>query len=134
MHMQGTPATMQAAPHYGDVVAEVRAYLRSARRRSKRRAWRAATSCSIRASVRQDARAQRRSCSGPARHAALGYPVLAGLSRKRTHRRDHRAPVDEAPAGSVAAALLAVQNGATFVRVHDVKETVDAMKIWMAFQ
>ena len=63
--------------------------------------------------------------------AALGYPIVAGLSRKRMIGDFTGRAVEERVAGSVAAALLAVQNGASVVRVHDVRETVDAMKVWM---
>ena len=68
------------------------------------------------------------------RLAALGYPVLAGLSRKRMIGDLTGRDTADRLGGSVAAALLAVQNGATLVRVHDVKETVDAIKIWMALR
>jgi dihydropteroate synthase len=61
--------------------------------------------------------------------AAAGYPVLAGLSRKRMIGEITGRMVAERVAGSVAAALLAVQNGAAIVRVHDVRETVDALKV-----
>ena len=66
--------------------------------------------------------------------AAVGYPVLAGVSRKRMIGDFTGRDVAGRLAGSVAAALLAVQNGASLVRVHDVGETVDAMKVWMALR
>jgi dihydropteroate synthase len=66
--------------------------------------------------------------------ASLGYPVLAGLSRKGTIGAITGRAVDDRVAGSVAAALLAVQNGAILVRVHDVRETVDAIAVWMALK
>jgi dihydropteroate synthase len=66
--------------------------------------------------------------------AALGYPVLAGLSRKRMIGEITGRAVDDRVAGSVAAALAAVQNGASLVRVHDVKPTVDALKVWAALR
>jgi dihydropteroate synthase len=134
MHMQGTPATMQAAPRYDDVVGEVAGYLRD------------------RAGALQDAGIDRdRIVIDPGfgfgktlEHnvalfralpalASMGYALLAGLSRKKSIGDITGRPVAERVAGSVAAALLAVQNGANFVRVHDVKETVDAMKVWRAF-
>lgn len=135
MHMQGTPATMQVDPAYVDVVAEVSAYLAE------------------RARVLEAAGVPRGDIvldpgfgfgktlahnvelfRALPRIAALGYPLLVGLSRKRSIGEITGRPVGERAAGSVAAALMAVQNGATLVRVHDVKETVDAMKIWMAFR
>jgi len=66
--------------------------------------------------------------------AALGYPVLAGVSRKRMVGEITGRPLEERAAGSVAAALLAVQNGARLLRVHDVKETVDAIRVWRAIE
>lgn len=135
MHMQGSPATMQAAPHYDDVVAEVSAFLVA-----RARALEAA------GQPRDDIVLDPGFGFGKTlahnvelfralpRLAALGYPLLAGLSRKRSIGDITGRPVGERTAGSVAAALMAVQNGATLVRVHDVKETVDAMKIWMAFR
>ena len=64
--------------------------------------------------------------------AGLGYPVLAGLSRKSTIGHLTGRDVGERMAGSIAAALAAVQRGASIVRVHDVRETVDALRVWRA--
>jgi dihydropteroate synthase len=135
MHMQGTPATMQSDPRYGDVVSEVAAYLRE------------------RARALEDAGVGReRIVIDPgfgfgktlAHNVALfralpalatmGYALLVGLSRKKSIGDITGRPVGDRVAGSVAAALLAVQNGANFVRVHDVKETVDAIKVWLALR
>jgi len=64
---------------------------------------------------------------------ALGYPLLAGWSRKSSlgHVTGREVPAERV-AASVAAALLAVERGARVVRVHDVRETVDALKVWQA--
>jgi dihydropteroate synthase len=62
----------------------------------------------------------------------LGLPVLAGLSRKSTLGKLTGRPVTERLAGSLAMALLALQNGATILRVHDVKETRDVVSVWEA--
>ena len=59
-------------------------------------------------------------------------PVLAGLSRKRMIGEITGRGVDERIHGSVAAALIAAQNGAMILRVHDVAATVDALKVWLA--
>ena len=96
-------------------------------------------SCSIPASVVLDVLAEteagiehnRTLFRGLGRIVALGYPVLAGVSRKRMIGEFTGREVGERMAGSVAAALLAVQNGARLVRVHDVRETVDALKVLM---
>jgi dihydropteroate synthase len=65
--------------------------------------------------------------------AATGYPVLVGMSRKGTLGEITGRDVAERVAGSVAAALAAVARGALILRVHDVRETVDALKVWLAF-
>jgi dihydropteroate synthase len=64
---------------------------------------------------------------------ALGYPLLAGWSRKSSlgHVTGHATPGDRV-AASVAAAVLAADRGARVVRVHDVRETADALKVWSA--
>ena len=64
---------------------------------------------------------------------ALGYPLLAGWSRKSSlgSVTGHEVP-RERVAASVAAHLLAIERGARIVRVHDVRETVDAIKVWQA--
>jgi dihydropteroate synthase len=135
MHMQGEPGSMQVAPHYDndDVVAAVAAFL--AERRD------AALAAGIaRERIALDpgigfgktpghnlalARRQRRLLE-------LGCPLLLGWSRKSTLGQLTGRPVDERVAASVAAALAAVHHGAAIVRVHDVAETVDALKVWHA--
>ena len=62
----------------------------------------------------------------------LGYPLLAGWSRKSSLGAVTGLDVDERMVPSVAAAVLAVDRGASVVRVHDVRETVDALKVWRA--
>jgi dihydropteroate synthase len=135
MHMQGSPQTMQLAPRYDDVVAEVAAFLRE-RVRELEDAGVAGERIVIDpgfgfGKTREHNVALFRAL--PAL-AALGYPLLAGLSRKRLIGDITARPVNERLAGSVAAALLAVQNGASLVRVHDVKETVDALNVWIALR
>ena len=135
MHMQGEPGSMQVAPHYDndDVVSAVAAFL--AERRD------AALAAGIaRERIALDpgigfgktpghnlalARQQRRLLD-------LGCPLLLGWSRKSTLGQLTGRPVDERVAASVAAALVAVHHGAAIVRVHDVAETVDALKVWHA--
>jgi dihydropteroate synthase len=73
---------------------------------------------------------------------ALGFPILAGWSRKSSLAAVTQTSlsavasmdVQERMVPSVAAALLAVQNGASIVRVHDVRQTVQALKVWAAMQ
>ena len=133
MHMQGTPATMQVDPRYDDVVAEVAAFLRG-----RASALEAAGIDAGRIVIDPGFGFGKTLAHNIALFralpalAAIGYPVLAGLSRKRSIGDITGRAVDERMAGSVAAALLAAQNGASLVRVHDVKETVDAIKVWRA--
>ena len=131
MHMRGTPATMQKEPRYGDVVAEVAGYLRE-----RAAALESAGVARDRIVLDpgfgfgKDIEHNRTLFRGLPKIAALGYRVLAGVSRKRMIGEFTGRDVSERVAGSVAAALLAVQNGASLVRVHDVRETVDALKVW----
>jgi dihydropteroate synthase len=133
MHMQGTPATMQADPRYGDVVAEVRAYLLE-----RLRALEAAGVSRDRIAVDpgfgfgKSFDHNLALLAGLPELASLGCAVVAGLSRKRMIGEITGRPVEERVSGSVAAALVAVQNGAQVVRVHDVRETVDALKVLRA--
>ncbi|WP_413492693.1 dihydropteroate synthase [Morganella psychrotolerans] len=130
MHMQGEPRTMQQAPHYADVVRDVYAYL--------------------------DAQVARCIAAGIEKNHIildpgfgfgktlahnyqlldkldefhkLGLPVLAGMSRKSMIGQLMDLPPDERVAGSVACAVIAAMKGAHIIRVHDVKETVQAMKV-----
>jgi dihydropteroate synthase len=133
MHMQGSPRTMQSAPHYGDVVHEVREFLRARRD--------AAEAAGVaRARIVLDpgfgfGKAPSHNLRLLARLAELcdlGCPLLAGWSRKATLGVLTGRPVEARVHASVAAALLAVQRGARIVRVHDVAATVDALKVWQA--
>jgi len=132
MHMQGTPATMQKEPHYEDVVEEVTSYLMS-----RVYALEAAGVARRRIAVDpgfgfgKTVEHNKQLFRALPALASHGLPVVAGLSRKKMLGDFTGRPVDERAPASVAAALLAVQNGASIVRVHDVKETVDALKTWM---
>jgi dihydropteroate synthase len=135
MHMQGEPRTMQAEPHYADVVKEVREFLVER-----------ALACEA-AGITRD-----RIVIDPGlgfgktvahnlellrslgELKATGYLVMAGISRKSTLGRIAGRDVNERAAASVAAALAAVARGASIVRVHDVRETVDALKVWQAIE
>jgi dihydropteroate synthase len=133
MHMLGTPATMQADPRYDDVVAEVRGYLAG-----RAAALEAAGVAGGRIAIDpgfgfgKSFAHNAALLAGLPSLAATGYPVVAGLSRKRMIGEITGRPVEDRVAGSVAAALLAVQNGASIVRVHDVRQTVDALKVLRA--
>lgn len=135
MHMQGEPRTMQVSPRYGDVVAEVGAFLRERL-----------------AALTQAGVAADRVLLDPgfgfgktpahnwrllARLADVergALPLLAGLSRKSMLGHATGRPVDQRVAASVAAAVLAMERGARVLRVHDVAATRDAVAVWRAMR
>jgi dihydropteroate synthase len=133
MHMQGEPRTMQAAPQYADAVREVREFLA------------ARVSAAKQVGIAYD-----RIVVDPGfgfgktlehnlallrglddlRH--IGAPILAGLSRKSMIGKALGLPVEQRLEASVALAVIAVQNGARILRVHDVAPTVRAIRMWEA--
>jgi dihydropteroate synthase len=130
MHMQGAPRTMQDDPKYGDVVAEVAAFL------EKR------ISACVAAGIREDlllvdpgfgfGKTHRHNIELLANLRQLrvrGRPLLVGLSRKSTLGELTGRKVDGRMPASVAAAVIAAMQGADILRVHDVAETVDALKV-----
>jgi dihydropteroate synthase len=133
MHKQGDPRTMQQAPQYGDVVAEVRGYLEG-------RIAAAETAEIARSRIVVDpgfgfGKTLAHNLELLRRldeFAELGVPLLAGLSRKSMIGAVTGRETGERVFGSVAAALLAVQRGAAIVRVHDVAATRDALAVWRA--
>ena len=133
MHMQGEPGTMQRDPHYDDVVAEVATFLC------------ARADALLAAGVARDrvlldpgfgfGKTFEHNLSLFRRLDAivdLGLPVLVGLSRKGMIGTITGKPIADRLAGSLAAALVAVERGASVVRVHDVAATVDALRVWKA--
>jgi len=134
MHMQGDPQNMQRDPHYQDVVDDVAAFLRE------------------RVDAAQQAGVEKnRIYLDPGfgfgkslehnlellRHLGqmqeeLGLPILAGMSRKSMIGGMTGKAIEGRLAGSLAAALAATVQGAQILRVHDVAETVDALKVWQA--
>ena len=133
MHMQGEPRTMQASPSYQDVVREVREFL-SARVAAAERAGISRGRLLIDPgfgfgkTVEHNLELLRRLRE----FCAIGVPVLAGWSRKSSLGRITGRPAADRLAASIAAALIAVQNGAQIVRVHDVAATRDALAVWTA--
>jgi len=133
MHKKGDPATMQRDPHYDDVVGEVKAYLEQ-RVTAAKAAGIAAARIVVDPGFGFGKTAQHnlellRNLSDLSK-----LPILAGLSRKSTLGKITGRPVDERLAGSLAMALLALQRGATILRVHDVRETRDVIAVWEAFE
>ena len=135
MHMQREPQTMQAAPDYGDVVAEVRAFL-EARARACLAAGIARECIAIDPGFGfgKTLAHNLQLLRSLGAFAATGFPVVAGLSRKASLGAITGRDVDERMPASVAAALAAVARGAAIVRVHDVRETVDALRVWHAVE
>lgn len=133
MHMQGEPRTMQEDPRYGDVVHDVREFL-AGRIAAAEGAGIARERIVVDPgfgfgkTVDHNLTLLRRLRE----LTVLGVPVLAGLSRKSTLGALTGRPAPERLAGSIAAALIAVQNGARMVRVHDVAATRDALAVWTA--
>lgn len=134
MHMQGEPKTMQTAPEYSDVTEEVTRFLQAQVSR-----------------LAASGVAKERICIDPGfgfgktfEHnltllknigriqQSLQLPVLAGLSRKSVIAAITKKDVSQRLAGNLGAALSAVAYGAHIVRVHEVGETVDALKVWQA--
>jgi len=135
MHMQGDPQTMQQAPHYADVVAEVCDFLMA-------KAEMAMAAGVFREKIWLDpgigfGKTLAHNLALLAnldRIVALGFPVLLGASRKGLVM--HLDPLAVVPTdrlgGSLAAALAGAQAGVAAVRAHDVRETVQALKVWSA--
>jgi len=130
MHMHGEPGTMQRSPMAGDAVPQVAAFLRHATLALQelgvdrgRIAW--DPGIGFGKTVDQNFALLAR------QHELLaaGYPLVAGWSRKSSLGSVTGLPVDERLSASVAAALLAVERGAQVVRVHDVKQTLAALKV-----
>ncbi len=134
MHMLGEPRSMQDAPQYEDVVAEVHGFF-------TQRLF----ACEMAGLSKKNLIIDPGFGFGKnlahnlallaqlSRLAELGVPVLAGVSRKGMIGKltGRETPSERVP-GSLAAALIAVQNGAKIVRVHDVAATVDVLKVWAA--
>ncbi len=133
MHKQGTPADMQANPHYQDVVTEVFEFL-SGRVRAVRAAGVAAERIAVDPgfgfgkTLEHNLELLRQLD----RFSAIGVAVLAGVSRKSMLGAITGRDIDERVFASVAAALIAVGMGARIVRVHDVAATRDALAVWNA--
>jgi dihydropteroate synthase len=133
MHKKGEPATMQRDPHYDDVFAEVQAFLRQ-RVEAARGAGIGAERIVVDPgfgfgkTVEHNLELLRRLAGLSA------LPILAGLSRKSMLAKLTGRPIDERLAGSLSLALLALQGGATILRVHDVKETRDVIGVWQAYR
>jgi len=133
MHMQRDPLTMQFNPEYANVVDEVKQFLKER------------VELLISKSIEKDRIAidpgfgfgknlehNLNMLTNFADFSTLGIPVLAGISRKSMLGKITGKDTNQRVAASIAAAMMAADRGAKIVRVHDVAETVDALKLWEA--
>ena len=135
MHKKGDPVTMQQAPRYEDVVLEVKSFLQERMQACESNGiTRDRITIDPGFGFGKTPAHNFRLLRELASFAGLGVPVLAGWSRKSTLGTVTGRPVGERLAGSLAAALLALQGGATILRVHDVKETRDVIAVWQAWR
>jgi len=132
MHHKGAPEVMQEDPRYDDVLVEVYLWLEER------------IAAAVEAGIARDrilidpgfgfgknVGHNLELMNGLALFHSLGCPLVLGASRKRTiGALSNEAPVDQRLAGSIAFALKAVEQGVQIVRVHDVQETVQALRIW----
>jgi dihydropteroate synthase len=133
MHMQRDPLTMQFNPEYQDVVAEVMDFLREQANLLRSRGVdpsRIAVDPGFGFGKSLEHNLQM--LANFSKFSTLGYPVLAGISRKSMIGKITGKDTNERVAPSIAAAIMAANQGAKIVRVHDVPETVDALKLWAA--
>ena len=135
MHMQRDPQTMQFDPHYDNVLQDVQTFLLER--------------CAL---LEEVGIASDRIIIDPgfgfgkslehnyqllaqfALFAEHGYPVLAGISRKSMLGKVTQQEVSDRLVPSIAAAIMAVERGAKIVRTHDVRETMDALRVWQAMR
>jgi dihydropteroate synthase len=135
MHKKGEPATMQQAPHYDDVVGEVKNFLKNR-----------IDACEKAGIGRERISADPGFGFGKTLAHNLGLlrnlsellslqvPIVAGWSRKSSLGKITGRPAEERLPASLAMALLSLQAGATILRVHDVKETRDVIAVWQAYR
>ncbi|MGE4240427.1 dihydropteroate synthase [Ramlibacter sp.] len=133
MHMHGEPRTMHRSPLEGDAVPQVAAFL-AAISKSLAEAGVARERVMWDPGIGFGKTVEQNFALLARQHELLaaGYPVLAGWSRKSSLGATTGQPVNDRLAASIAAAVLSVDRGARVVRVHDVKETVAALKVWRA--
>ncbi|MBU3639269.1 dihydropteroate synthase [Polynucleobacter sp. AP-RePozz3-80-G7] len=133
MHMQRDPLTMQFNPEYQDIIAEVRQFLND---RAKLLISKGIGGNRIAIDpgfgFGKSLEHNLNMLANFADFSALGLPVLAGISRKSMIGKITGKDANDRVAPSIAAAIMAADRGAQIIRVHDVPETVDALKLWEA--
>jgi dihydropteroate synthase len=133
MHMQGTPQTMQAAPHYDDVVGEICLFFQE-RLAALEAAGIPAERVVLDPGVGfgKTARHNLEILAHIGRFRALGRPVLVGHSRKRFLAKVLGRPVDEREAGTLGVSVALAEQSVDILRVHDVRATRDVLLAWRA--
>ena len=132
MHMRGTPQTMQQMTDYGDVMAEMMAYFQERLDRLHRMGVADVVidpGFGFAKTVEQNYQVLRRMYE----LEVLGCPILAGLSRKSMLYKPLEITAEEALNATTAVNMLALQQGAKILRVHDVREAAECIKIWKCF-
>jgi len=135
MHMQGNPQTMQNNPQYKNIIEEVSGFLKQR------------INACLQAGIRKEhiiidpgfgfGKTYEHNIellSGLKQISDIGYPVLVGLSRKSLLDKMTGRGIEQRLAGSISLAIIALQNNAKIFRVHDVAETVDALKVAECFK
>jgi len=135
MHMQRDPLTMQFNPQYQDLIAEVSLFLKErAELLISKGLEKNRIAIDPGFGFGKNLEHNLSMLANFSNFTRLGYPVLAGISRKSMIGKLTGKDTHERVAPSVAAAIMAADRGAKIIRVHDVPETVDALKLWEAVQ
>ena len=135
MHMQRDPLTMQFNPEYQDIIAEVKLFLKQ---RSEllmdQGVSRKRIAIDPGFGFGKSLEHNLRMLADFEAFTELGFPVLAGISRKSMLGKVTGRDTQERLPASIAAVVMAADRGAQIMRVHDVAQTVDALKLWKAIQ
>ncbi len=129
MHMQGTPQTMQNNPHYEAVISEVSDFFKQRIEKAKEFGIEDII-LDVGIGFGKNLEDNIALISQLEHFLKLGYPLLVGASRKSMIDAISSSNVDERLGGSIALHVKAIENGAEIIRVHDVKEHVQAIKVW----
>ena len=135
MHMQGEPRTMQVKPHYNDVVQDIKTeLLQQAQKLESLGVQASRISLDPGFGFGKTVEQNYQLLANLNLIVDAGYPVVLGVSRKSMIGAVTEQPVDQRLSGSIAAALAGALRGARVLRVHDVRETRDALTVWHAVE
>jgi len=130
MHMQGQPRSMQTAPDYQNVIAEVKLFLHQRTEQCIKAGIKPANIIiDLGFGFGKSLEHNFELLNATEQFTSLGYPVLTGVSRKSMFYQLLNRDINSRLAGSLAGAMIAMQQGSKIIRVHDVAETVDVMKV-----